>query len=189
VREQLVEAALAAAVASGLDAVSIRVVCSAVGVQAPTLYHYFGDRAGLVRAVVDRAFEVYFAGKGALELAVSTPESQVAAGWDTHVAFARAYPNLYPAMYPTSGPRSPNLERSAALLSAGFDRLADDGALMPGITAQLASSVLSAALRGVAHAVAAAPDSPHNEQISVTVRDAVIASLITSHAKAHNTHD
>lgn len=183
VRERLLAAAYGMAVAGGVDAVSTRAVYSAVGVRAPTLYHHFGSRAGLIRAVVDRAFEEYFARKDQPVLAESTPEQQVAAGWDSHVAFARAYPGLYPAMYPASGPRSANLEHSAALLRAGFDRLAQSGALRPEITPELADAVLRAALRGVAHAVAADPDSSDNELISATVRDAIIFSLITPSAR------
>jgi AcrR family transcriptional regulator len=189
VREQLLTAALTVAIAGGVDAVSTRAVCSAVGVQAPTLYHYFGDRAGLIRAVVDQAFEEYFSRKDLRTPASFTPEQEVAAGWDAHVAFARAYPGLYPAMYPTSGPQSSNLERSAASLQAGFDRLARDGALMPGITSAFATMALRAALRGVAHAVAAAPDSPDNDRVSATVRDALISSLITPHQKDLTVHD
>jgi AcrR family transcriptional regulator len=189
VREALLGAALAIAIADGVDAVSTRAVCAAVGVQAPTLYHHFGDRAGLIRAIVDRAFEEYFAQKDVAVPAGSTPEQEVAAGWDRHVAFARAYPGLYPAMYPVSGQQSAHLERSAALLRAGFERLAREGALAPGVTPHLADAALRAALRGVAHAVAAEPSSPDNQQVSATVRDAVIARLIAPTPKDHDTHD
>lgn len=188
-RERLVDAALGMALAEGVEAVSTRAVCGAVGVQAPTLYHHFGDRAGLVRAVVDRAFEEYFAQKDVMTPTSSTPAQQVAAGWDAHVAFARAHPGLYPAMYPVSGPQSSNLLRSATLLRSGFDRLAREGALAPGVTPEIADAALRAALRGVAHAVAAAPDAPINEQVSATVRDAVIARLITPDARDDNIYD
>lgn len=189
-RERLVDAALGMALAKGVEAVSTRAVCGAVGVQAPTLYHHFGDRAGLVRAVVDRAFEDYFAQKDvATPTSSSTPRQEVAAGWDAHVAFARAHPGLYPAMYPVSDQQSPNLERSATLLRSGFDRLAREGSLAPGITPEIADAALRAALRGVAHAVAAAPDAPINEQVSATVRDAVIARLINPDARDDNIHD
>jgi AcrR family transcriptional regulator len=189
VRESLLNAALSIAIVEGVDALSTRAVCSAAGVQAPTLYHHFGDRAGLVRAVVDRAFEHYIAQKDIGAPATSTPEQQVAASWDSHVAFARAYPGLYPAMYPLSGPQSPQMERSAALLRAGFDRLARTGALAPGITPAIADATLRAALRGVAHTVAAAPASPDNERISATVRDALISRLISPTAKDNGPHD
>lgn len=189
VRESLLDAALALAVTDGIDAITTRAVCSAVGVRAPTLYHHFGDRAGLVRAVVDRAFEEYFAQKDATIPNGSTPAQELAIGWDRHVAFARAYPGLYPAMYPLSGQQSSHLQQSASLLRAGFDRLAREGALAPGVTPQLADAVLRAALRGVAHAVAAEPNSSDNEQISATVRDAVISQLITRPERNEDPHD
>jgi len=178
VRERLLAAAFEAAVAGGVDAVSTRAVCAAARVQDPALYHHFGNRVGLVSAVVDRAFEEYFARKDNRSRVASTPAHAVAAGWDAHVAFARAYPGRYPAMYPMSGKQSAHLEHSSALLRAGFDQLARDEALAPGITPQLATSALRAALRGVAHAVAADPCSPHNDFMSATVRDAMITRLI-----------
>lgn len=178
VRERLLEAAFRFAVADGVDAVSTRSVCSAVGVQAPTLYHHFGSRAGLINAVIDRAFEQYFAQKDTRSPGASTPAQELAAGWDAHVAFARAYPGLYPAMYPLSGTSSAHLERSRALLQTGFERLAADGVLAPGLTPAVAATALRAALRGVAYAVATG--QPDAEVISAIVRDAVIARLIVS---------
>lgn len=181
VREALLREALALAIAGGVDAVSTRAVCTAVGVQAPTLYHYFGDRAGLLRAVVDQAFEEYFERKDTAAATPSSPHAEVAAGWDAHVAFAHAYPGLYPAMYPLTGERSAHLERSAALLRAGFDRLHRQGALADGVTPAIADAALRAALRGVAHAVAANPDAPDNQQVSATVRDALLTRILAPH--------
>lgn len=176
VRERLLDAAFRSAVANGVEAVSTRSVCSAVGVQAPTLYHHFGSRAGLISAVIDRAFEQYFAQKDARTPGGSTPAGEIAAGWDAHVAFARAYPGLYPATHPLSGTTSAHLERSESLLRAGFERLAAEGALAPGITPAVATTALRAALRGVAHAVATG--QPDAELVSATVRDALVARLI-----------
>lgn len=152
--------------------------------QAPSLYHHFGDRSGLIRAVVDVAFEEYFHGKDtATPVDDADPRARVAAGWDAHIAFALAYRGLYPAMYPTSGPLPSQVERSGALLRAGFDELEQAGALRPGITAALATNALRAALRGVAHAVAANPDDD-NDAMSAVVRDALIHALVAD--RAHN---
>ncbi|MFI7501657.1 TetR/AcrR family transcriptional regulator [Streptomyces sp. NPDC049687] len=182
-RERMLAAAFEIATRDGVDAVSTRAVCAAAGVQAPSLYHHFGDRAGLIRAVVDIAFEEYFHRKDAVATDDPDPRTRVAAGWDAHVAFALAYPGLYPAMYPTSGPLPGQVERSGALLRAGFDELEQVGALRPGITAALATNVLRAALRGVAHAVAANPDSDDNDLTSVVVRDALIKALVADPAR------
>ncbi|ADI12613.1 TetR family transcriptional regulator [Streptomyces bingchenggensis BCW-1] len=114
--------------------------------QAPSLYHHFGDRSGLIRAAVDAAFEEYFHRKNTATPADDAdPRARVAAGWDAHIAFALAYPGLYPAMYPTSGPLPSQVERSGARLRAGFDELEQAGALRPGITAALATNALRAA--------------------------------------------
>ncbi|WP_225625892.1 TetR/AcrR family transcriptional regulator [Streptomyces werraensis] len=182
-RERMLAAAFEIAKRDGVDAVSTRVICAAAGVQAPSLYHHFGNRAGLIRAVVDVAFEEYFHRK---DVVIATddadPRTRIAAGWDAHVAFALAYPGLYPAMYPTSGPLSKHVERSGALLRAGFDELEQVGALRPGITAALATNALRAALRGVAHAVAANPGSDDNDLTSVVVRDSLIKALVADPA-------
>lgn len=184
-RERLLAAAFEIATRDGVNAVSTRAVCTAAGVQAPSLYHHFGDRSGLIRAVVDVAFEEYFRGKDTAAPADDAdPRARVAAGWDAHIAFALAYRGLYPAMYPTSGPLPSQVERSGALLRAGFDEFEQAGALRPGITAALATSALRAALRGVAQAVAANPDNGDNDAMSAVVRDALIHALVAD--RAHN---
>ncbi|WP_236787841.1 TetR/AcrR family transcriptional regulator [Amycolatopsis sp. GM8] len=182
-RGRLLAAAFEIATRDGVDAVSTRAVCAAAGVQAPSLYYHFGDRSGLVRAVVDAAFEEYFHRKDTSTSTDSAdPRARVAAGWDAHIAFALAYPLLYPAMYPTSGPLPSQVEQSGALLRAGFDEIERAGALRPGITAALATDALRAALRGVAHAVAANPDSSDNDATSAVVRDALIQALVAGGA-------
>ncbi|MFE7503783.1 TetR/AcrR family transcriptional regulator [Promicromonospora sp. NPDC057488] len=178
-RERLLAAAFEIATRDGVDAVSTRAVCTAAGVRAPSLYHHFGDRSGLVRAVVDAAFEEYFRSKDAATAADGgDARARIAAGWDAHIGFALAYPGLYSAMYPTSGSLPSQVERSGALLRAGFDDLEGVGALRPGITAALATSALRAALRGVAHAVTANPDNADNVAMSAVVRDALIRALV-----------
>ena|ERR1700731_4855215 len=53
VRTRILETA-AGLLAQSADAdVSTRAVCDAAGVTAPTLYHHFGDKDGLLAAVVD----------------------------------------------------------------------------------------------------------------------------------------
>jgi AcrR family transcriptional regulator len=46
--------------------ISTRAVCEAVGVGAPVLYRLFGDKNGLLAAVVDNAFDRYLALKRAM---------------------------------------------------------------------------------------------------------------------------
>lgn len=55
--ERIVAAAVAAADAGGLDAVSMRNVANALGVEAMSLYHHIANKAALIRAVVDAFYD------------------------------------------------------------------------------------------------------------------------------------
>jgi AcrR family transcriptional regulator len=43
--------------------VSTRQITEMAGVTAPTLYHHFGDKEGLLTAVLDAGYEEYVAGE------------------------------------------------------------------------------------------------------------------------------
>lgn len=47
--------------------VSTRAICDRAEVKAPTLYHHFGDKEGLLDAVVAHGFEEYLATKRSTE--------------------------------------------------------------------------------------------------------------------------
>ncbi|MFV0644180.1 MAG: TetR/AcrR family transcriptional regulator [Sphingomonadaceae bacterium] len=42
---------------NGSDRVSTRLICDAVGVTAPSLYHHFGDLQGLQHAAFENAYD------------------------------------------------------------------------------------------------------------------------------------
>ena len=41
----------------GYDATSVREICEAAGVTKPTLYHFYGSKEGVYRAIVEGALE------------------------------------------------------------------------------------------------------------------------------------
>src|SRR3954470_4668700 len=41
----------------GYDATSVREVCEAAGITKPTLYHFYGSKEGVYRAIVDGALD------------------------------------------------------------------------------------------------------------------------------------
>src|SRR5574338_102872 len=55
-REAVLAAAEALLLEGGVEAVSIRRVTARCGYTAPTIYHHFGDKTGLVDAVLERRF-------------------------------------------------------------------------------------------------------------------------------------
>jgi AcrR family transcriptional regulator len=177
-RRALLDAATEAVSKDGLEGTSLRAICARVGVQLPTLYHFFGDKTGLLDAVVNDSFGRYLAAKDAAR-STGDPAVDVRAGWDVHVGFASANPGIYPLMFPGGNRALPAAALdSAARLRDGFALLAADGALRPGLTAEQAARTLSAALHGVAVTIARDPAHPGNTLLSVTVRDAVVDALL-----------
>jgi len=64
-RAQLVQVAEKLLATQGPDAVTTRSVALAAGVQAPAIYRLFGDKNGLLGAVVEHGFASYLARKEA----------------------------------------------------------------------------------------------------------------------------
>src|SRR5262249_46211065 len=177
-RQALIDAAAEVIARGGVERASTREIYARAGVKAPTLYHHFGDKQGLLDAVVTDAFERYLAAKRALP-AASDPAEAIRQGWDLHVFFARDNPALYRLMWPSGQADLPAAAaESARELQEGFARLASRGALRPGVTARHATRALSAALSGVTAAITRDPADPGNDVLSATVRDAVIGVLV-----------
>lgn len=187
-RRALLDAAAEVIACRGVEGASTREIYTRAGVKAPTLYHHFGDKQGLLDAVVTDAFERYLARKRALR-ATGDAAVDVRKGWDAHVAFARANPALYRLMWPQGQTELPTAAaESARELYEGFTELAKQGKLRPGVTPRHAVRVLRAALHGVTAAITRDPDDRGNAGLSATVRDAVIDALIAPSPDARGDH-
>lgn len=116
-RTRLLEAAAKMIAAAPGEEVSLRAICEVVGVKMPTMYHFFGSKAGLVNAVIERGFDMYLSGKAAQE-STGDPIGDIRAGWDAHVAFGLANPGFYTLMYGKVQPgySLPGQERATAML-------------------------------------------------------------------------
>jgi AcrR family transcriptional regulator len=175
-RQALLQAAAAAVAEHGIEAVTTRDVCARAGVGAPTLYHHFGSRDGLLQQLLRDVHDRYLAGKD--DIAVTgNPVADTRSGWDHHIAFARSQAQLYPLLL---RPGSETSESSLTRLRAGFDRLEQQDVLRRAITAAQATIVLSSALRGIAMRISHAPDDAELLYASELLRDAVIDALLTS---------
>jgi AcrR family transcriptional regulator len=176
-RESLLDAATELVAERGPEAVSTRDIYEKAGVQAPTLYHYFGSKDGLMAAVLDAAFARYLEAKRAVPQS-GDPLVDLRRGWDSHVGFARENARLYPLMF-RGGPHEPEAAKeSRKLLREAFAAIEAKGELRPGINSDLAAKSLSAALRGVATAICSDPTDGDAARMSALVRDAVIEALL-----------
>lgn len=93
-REQLLDAAVVVIRRDGPDA-SMTAIAAEGGITKPILYRHFGDRQGLVAALVDR-FTAQLADELGAALALDVPPRQaVAAAIDAHVRVVERDPRLY----------------------------------------------------------------------------------------------
>lgn len=112
---------------------STREIYEMSGVAAPTLYHHFKDKDGLLEVVVEEVFAAYLERKRAVPV---TGDLLVdfAAGWEMHVGFGLENPVLYAFMFgPQKGQLSPTAQHAEAELRSGLERLAKAGILQLGL--------------------------------------------------------
>ncbi|MES5820003.1 TetR/AcrR family transcriptional regulator [Streptomyces sp. RG80] len=177
-REKILEAAAELLAAAPAADVSTRAVCEAAGVGAPMLYRLFGDKAGLLAAVVDRGFEQYLASKRAARPGAD-PVADLKAGWDNHTRFALEHPNHYRLMYSPELTAPPAAAREAHdLLHAILERCAAAGRLT--VPPALATQMIMSANVGAALSMLTRPEQYPDPGFSARLRDAVIDSLTRS---------
>ena len=156
--------------------IATRAVCEAVGVGAPVLYRLFGDKNGLLSALVDYGFDRYLATKRAAEPS-QDPVEDLRSGWDTHVEFARSHPAVYRLMFSPGFATVPSAAQEAMrLLRDVLDRCAAAGVLR--VDPEAAAQMIMAANIGVALNLVTQPENYADPDLSRRVRDAVHAAVL-----------
>ena len=156
--------------------IATRAVCEAVGVGAPVLYRLFGDKNGLLSALVDYGFDRYLATKRAAEPS-EDPVEDLRNGWDTHVEFARSHPAVYRLMFSPNFTTVPSAAQEAMrLLREVLDRCAAAGGLR--VETGLAAQMIMSANIGVALNLVTQPENYPDPDLSRRVRDAVHAAVL-----------
>lgn len=148
---------------------STRAVCDAAGVTAPTLYHHFGSKQGLIDAVVEYGFSQY-----TITDSSADPVADLRAGWDRHVAFGLDHPRFYALLYGDIEPGRPCGVTAPA--TAMLVRLLDEAArrgLLRVPPADAAAQILAANV-GVTLSLIGQPDGT----LSDRVRDAALAAVL-----------
>jgi AcrR family transcriptional regulator len=156
--------------------IATRAVCEAVGVGAPVLYRLFGDKNGLLSALVDYGFDHYLATKRAARPS-DDPVVDLRNGWDTHVEFARSHPAVYRLMFSPSFATVPSAAQEAMrLLREVLDRCAAAGRLR--VETGVAAQMIMSANIGVALNLVTQPENYPDPELSRRVRDAVHAAVL-----------
>ena len=175
VRTRILEAT-AGLLAESADAdASTRAICEAAGVTAPTLYHHFGDKEGLLAAVVDFGWAAFLETKLAAAAVVHDHVADdVRAGWDNHLEFARENPSFYKLMW------SPTVAASSGAVREAYRMLYDRLALGAGrgqlsMSVETASRLVLSATTGAALSLISQPDLYGDDTFATQLREAVIA--------------
>lgn len=154
-----------------------RGVAEAAGVQAPTIYRLFGDKDGLVDAVAEHVMAAYVADKAAAA-AEADPVADLRAGWQMHLDFGLANPELYALL---NGPgrrgRSPATDAGIAVLRERVRRVAAAGRLR--VDEERALLVIHAAGSGTVLALLNTPAEARDEGLSDAMFDAVASTIFT----------
>ncbi|PJN27843.1 TetR/AcrR family transcriptional regulator [Kitasatospora sp. CB02891] len=175
-RERILAAAAELLAQGGSEAMSTRAVGAAAGVQAPTLYRLFGDKQGLIDAVVNYGFERYLAEKTS-RTPGPDPVDDLRRGWDLHVEFGLTHPSFYPLMYSSdrSGEAAEAAERSGRVLATMLERVARAGRLL--VPVPTAARMIRATALGVTLTLIAEPPATRDVALSTRMRETVLAAI------------
>lgn len=91
---RLLAAAAALLERGGPDAVTTRAVLEEAGVTAPTLYHHFGDKDGLLNALLEEGIAKFFLHRAALP-ETTDPLADLLSSWDEFLDFISEQPQLF----------------------------------------------------------------------------------------------
>lgn len=177
-RDRILKAALNLLSKQGRDAVTTRSVAEAANVQPPVLYRLFGDKDGLLDAVAAYGFAAYLAKKRP----PTTNDDSIEAlriGWDIHVEFGLANPELYLLMYAQGRPeaRSQAAQRAASMLSEHMQRVAASGCLR--ISVERACALYHAAAVGIVLTLLSSTPAARDLSLSSATRDQTLAGITT----------
>lgn len=114
--------------AEGVAAVTTRAVCKAAGVTAPTLYHHFGDKNGLLGAVITQGLNEFMLRKRA-HRQTSDPRSDLKRGWNSWIDFATQRPKLFRLVAQRMRADASTTQEAFVMMRRTVERLAAQGKL------------------------------------------------------------
>jgi AcrR family transcriptional regulator len=91
----LLDAAATLLERGGLAAVTTRAVLAQAGLTAPTLYHHFGDKDGLLAALLQEGVYAFFAHKDTTLRITSDPRADLLTAFDSFLDFVSQQPQLF----------------------------------------------------------------------------------------------
>lgn len=180
-REAIVSAAAGLLDAAGPEAVTTRAVAEAAGVQVPAIYRLFGDKDGLLEAVVEHELGAYVAAKARAVRAADDGDldavEDLRGGWRSQVEFGLAHPAVFALLSdPVRASRSAAARAGRAVLAERVHRVARAGRLR--VAEQHAAELVHAAGTGLVMSLLAVPADRRDLGLVDTMLDAVLAVVL-----------
>ena len=186
VRARIIAAAAELISAGGADAATTRAVAAAAGVQAPTLYRLFGDKRGLLSAVIEHVFRSYLTKKSTR---APHPDAlqDFREGWDMHVAFGLGHPGLFAIMSSEPGlaSRSAAVNEGEEILLRRIRNIALAGRLR--VSEARALELVSAMGTGTVLTLLRQPEHERDLGLAESAREAVVAAITSEPVLPKNT--
>lgn len=162
----------------GIDAISIRRVSEACGYSAPTIYHHFGDKRGLIDSVLEERFRVIH------EVMAGIPTQADAASYlrsvvTEFIRFALAHPDHYRLlMTPLEAePNVPSADAARDLVRSALEVLSDEGTLATS-DVEAAFQVIWAVIHGLVSLRIGNPNYEFVEDLTTIALDMIEVGLL-----------
>src|ERR1700730_1405707 len=160
--------------------VSTRAICERAGVQAPTLYHRFGNKQELLDAVITHGFNRFLADRADQDPGdAEDPLDDIREGWNLHVSYGLENPNFYKRLYPRTVPGPPCgvVSQVEQMILRTLQSAAARGRLR--VPPEQAAREILAASTGVVLTLIAQPSDAIDLSLSERVRDAILDRITT----------
>lgn len=157
---------------------SVRASAAAAGVRQQRIAQQFGDTSGVLGAVAGRGLDDY-AQSEALVDDGTDPVNDLRAGWDRHVAFGLANPELYALIWGEHlvPERAVEARKADRILRARVHRIEVAGRLS--VSEADASWLVLAIGTGVTLALLASGQAPRELQAALLAREVVLRAITT----------
>ena len=183
-RAAILAATEAVLLAEGIEGVSIRKVAERCGFTAPTIYHHFGDKTGLIDTVLEERFREVLAIMQAIERGPDAAVYMRETG-QAFIAFALENPDHYRLLSVPRGADQavPSAEQARDLVKGALEDLAREGTLA---TADIeeAFQLVWAVMHGVISLHLMAPRSEISKNLAALSFDVMEAGLFRKKSSA-----
>jgi AcrR family transcriptional regulator len=172
----------------GLEAFSMRRLAERCGYTAPTIYHYFGDKQGLIDELVEERCRVLLRGLKRVPVGADAFEN-LRAMCLAFVRFGLRYPTFYRLIaLPIDEERAPppSAEAARVRLQSPLLKLAGEGRVPAGV--EPAGQAIWAYLHGHILLRTSRSDHPWQRDVLEIGLDALLSGLIRSSAGAAAPH-